>query len=136
MSAQQETMILECMRDMGISAEFEASTISPGSRSVQFVHMGSTLYLLIHQDKYLEIMSGLAMVNMSTAAPLYRELLSKNAVMVDGHFALLEGVNQIVMKRFEHLDELDMVRLKRILDSAAVFAIGHQDLVAKFQLTD
>lgn len=120
-----EATISQFFQSLGIPANpFNPLPGVNGVNGTIATHMGLQIDFQVHQSQFLIAQIMLGYVPQANVAPLLRQMLNLNSLMVDTYFIILPN-NAILLRTSRNLHGLDQTELKMLLDSLCSNTFQH-----------
>lgn len=120
-----ETTISQYFQSLGIPATpFSPMPDFNGVNTTIATHMGLQIDVQIHHGQILLAQIVIGYVPQANVAPLLRQLLESNSLMIGVYFCILAN-NGIVLRTSRNVEGLDQIELKMLLDNLCSNTFQH-----------
>lgn len=131
-----EEKVTQFLKSLAIpAAPFHDLPGVPGVRGTLGTHMGLQVDVQVHQDRLLIAQLIIGYVPKTNVAPLYRRLLTLNALFIGVYFCIFDNKNTIVLRTSRNLEGLDLTEFKLLLDGLCSNYFQHvMNMAQTFQI--
>jgi hypothetical protein len=120
-----EATISQYFQGLGIpAAPFSPMPGLNGVNGTIATHMGLQIDVQIHHGQLLLAQLVIGYVPQTNVAPLFRQLLVSNSMMIGVYFCLLDN-NAILLRTSRNVEGLDQIELKMLLDNLCSNTFQH-----------
>lgn len=135
-SKEQDRKIQDFLINMGLatSPQFTYITDAQDLRYIFVQYMGVNVIIFLDRQ-WIMVTVNFAYAPKTNVAPFFRRLLVLNGVLFTVKFAINDANNQLQITSSRHLDGLDAVEFRQMLEATCLAYLDHGvKLVNEFQL--